>query len=263
MDVLNNLRVVLVRPSHPGNIGAAARALMTMGLSQLHLVAPERYDPVKGHPDARAQSSGALGILVSARCHDTLDAAVADCGWVLAASARPRHLGDEPMTPWEAAAKAVPLAEKAQVAIVFGNERTGLTNEEIQRCHAVTRIPASPYYSSLNLAQAVQVLCYELRKASLPEVPRVSAKRDHPFYAPPSAQDIERFYEHLERTLLTTGFLDPQNPRKLMRRLRTLFNRAQPDSNELAMLRGVLATVDLPKERRKGTKKKPKTAAPE
>ncbi|MBI2383248.1 MAG: RNA methyltransferase [Gammaproteobacteria bacterium] len=254
-DLLARTRIVLARTQHPGNIGMAARAMMNMGLSQLVLVAPDRYDAASGHPQARAQASGALEVLERARVVATLEEAVADCAWVVGASARPRHLGDEPLTPWAMAERAGALPATASVAIMFGNERSGLSNEELLRCHAAAIVPANPYYSSLNLAQAVQIFAYELRKAALPEAPRVSLKRDHPLYAPPSAADMERFYEHLERALLQTGFLDPTNPRALMRRLRTLFNRAQPDSNELAMLRGVVSTMEKPKERRIGTKK--------
>ena len=244
---LENLRVVLCNTSHPGNIGAAARAMMTMNLSQLVLVNPERYP----HAQARAQASGAIGVLDNARVVATLEEAVSDCGWVVATSARPRHLGDEPLTPWDFAARALPLLQTAQVALVFGAERTGLTNEELDRCHAVAMVPVNPKYSSLNLAQAVQIFCYELRRRAYPEVPRVSAKADSPFYAPPSAQEMEHFYGHLEKVLLATGFLDPQNPRALMRRLRQFYNRARPDRNELNMLRGILKSYEQSKKRKK------------
>lgn len=243
---LANFRVVLSRTQNPGNIGAAARAMMTMGLRDLALVNPERFP----HPQARAQSSGALNVLEEARVTTVLEDAVADCTWVVGTSARARHLGDEPLTPEAFADKAVEVAKVGRVALLFGYEQSGLTNEELDRCHAVVAIPANPAYSSLNLAQAVQVLCYQLRRAAIREVPRMSTKADNPLYQPPTAEQVEQFYAHLEKVLLGTGFLDPENPRLLMRRLRTLFNRAQPDLNELNLLRGILSTVEKPKRRR-------------
>ncbi|MGH8457064.1 MAG: RNA methyltransferase [Stenotrophobium sp.] len=242
---LSRVRIVLVATQHPGNIGAAARAMLTMGLTDLVLVSPQR------EPDeqSRAMAAGALEVLDKMRVVRTLDEAVADCAWTVAVSARPRHLGDEPLTPWDMAARTVLLPAPNRAALVFGCERTGLTNDELERCNATTMIAANPDYSSLNLAQAVQVMAYELRKAALPEVPKVSAKHEHPWYAPPSAEETERFYEHLEKVLRATGFLDPANPRVLMRRLRVLFNRAQPDRNELNILRGILTSVESPKIR--------------
>ncbi|HEX4895393.1 MAG TPA: RNA methyltransferase [Solimonas sp.] len=246
-DPLAQIRIVLVSTQHPGNIGGAARAMLTMGLTDLVLVNPERYP----HPQARSTATHALPVLDAARVVGSLEEAVADCAWVVATSARPRHLGDEPHTPWSAAARAVEQARSgARVAVVFGCERTGLTNEELDRCHATLRVPTNPGFSSLNLSQAVQIIAYELRRSALPEVPAVATKQDHPWYAPPSAEDMERFYEHLQRILLSTGFLDPENPRHLMRRLRTFFNRASPDRNELNILRGILGSFEKPKGRR-------------
>ena len=243
---LSNIRIVLSRTQNPGNIGAAARAMMTMGLRDLALVNPERFP----HPQARAQASGALNVLDEAPVVATLEEAVSDCAWVVGTSARARHLGDEPLTPEAFAEKAKEISQHGRVALVFGYEQSGLTNEELDRCNAVVAIPTNPGYSSLNLAQAVQVMCYALRRAAITEQPRVSIKSDNPLYQPPTAEQTEQFYEHLERVLLMTGFLDPNNPRLLMRRLRTLFNRAQPDLNELNLLRGVLTTVEKPKRRR-------------
>lgn len=244
---LENIRIVLVGTQHPGNIGGVARAMHTMGLSDLVLVNPERYP----HPQARAQATGALPILERAPVRTRLEDAVADCAWVVGASARPRHLGDEPLTPWAFAERALPLAAQARVALVFGCERSGLSNEDLDRCQALAMIPANPAYSSLNLAQAVQVMAYELRKQALPEAPTVSRKHEHPVYAPAPAEELERYYEHLERVLLATGFLDPDNPRLLMRRLRQLYGRAQPDRNEVNILRGILTSVENPKVRSK------------
>jgi TrmH family RNA methyltransferase len=245
-DSLANIRIVLVSTQHPGNIGASARAMLTMGLRDLVLVSPDRFP----HPQARATAAHAAEVLDGARVVGSLDEAVSDCGWVVALSARQRHLGDEPMRPWQAAERALGLATEAKVAFVFGCERTGLTNDEVDRCHATTLIPANPEYSSLNLSQAVQVIAYELRRTALPEQSEVSSKKQHPWYAPPSAEDMERFYDHLQRILLSTGFLDPANPRKLMRRLRTYFNRSAPDRNELNILRGILTSIQQPKRRR-------------
>lgn len=244
-ELLARVRVVLVTPRHPGNVGAAARAMKNLGLSQLVLVRPECELDEK----ARAQAAHAAGVLETARIVDDLQSALSECVWAVATSARPRHLGDEPLTPWAAAERLLERAAQGPVALVFGSERIGLTNAELERCHAVTRIPVSDEYSSMNLAAAVQILCYELRRAAFPEAAPVAVKRDHPNHAPPTAEDVERFYEHLERVLLQTGFLDPKNPGLLMRRLRQLFNRAQPDSNELAILRGILKTIETPKKR--------------
>ncbi|MFA5940206.1 MAG: RNA methyltransferase [Sinimarinibacterium sp.] len=249
-DLLARIRIVLVSTQHPGNIGASARAMLTMGLTDLVLVKPDRFP----HPQARATATHAVDVLERARVVSSLDEAVADCGWVVALSARPRTLGDEPLRPWQAAERALAVAEEAPVAFVFGCERTGLLNEEIERCHATTLIPTNPDFSSLNLSQAVQIIAYELRRTACPEQVEMSAKKKDPWlherYGPPAAADIERFYEHLERILLSTGFLDPANPRVLMRRLRTYFNRSAPDRNELNILRGILTSFERPKNRR-------------
>lgn len=246
LEPLARVRIVLVSTQHPGNIGATARAMLTMGLTDLVLVNPDRYP----HPQARATATHALPVLDRARVVGSLEDAVADCGWVVALSARQRHLGDEPLRPWQAAERAIAVAAEAPVAFVFGCERTGLTNEEVDLCHATTLIPANPQFSSLNLSQAVQIMAYELRRAGFPDVPEAATKKKHPWYAPPAAEDMERFYSHLERILLSTGFLDPANPRMLMRRLRTFFNRAAPDRNELNILRGILTSFEKPKNRR-------------
>ena len=249
-ESFTRIRVVLVATQHPGNIGSVARAMLNMGLRQLVLVRSDKYP----HSQATAMAASAVEILENARVVETLEEAVSDCAWVVGSSARPRHLGDEPLTPWNAAARLAELGQRENVALVFGCERTGLTNEEIERCNATVRIPANPGYSSLNLAHAVQVMSYEVRKAVLPEAPKVSSKTDHPWYAPPSAEDMELFYQHMERVLIQTGFLVPDNPRILMRRLRQLYNRAQPDRNELNILRGILTSVETPKVRTKRPK---------
>lgn len=235
---------MLVAPRHPGNIGAAARAMLTMGLTQLALVRPRRFPSA----EATERASGAAAMLETAHIAETLEEAVAGCAWVVGSSARQRHLGDEPMRPDEAAQRLIEAAQTARVALVFGSERMGLTNEELDRCHARTSIAANPEYSSLNLAAAVQVYAYELRRAAgLAQIP--AGKTLHPWYAPSTAEEMENFYEHLERVLLRTGFLDPANPRLLMRRLRQLCARARPDRNEVNILRGILTSVERPKRR--------------
>ncbi len=239
------IRIVLVQTQHPGNIGSTARAMRTMGFEELVLVSPERFP----HPQARALASNAVAVVENAQVVGSLQEAIADCSWVVATSARPRHLGDEPLTPWDFANTAQARASHTKVALVFGPERTGLSNEDLERCNAVIMVPTDPTYASLNLAQAVQLMTWELRKAGLAEVPKVSPKHDHPSYAPPTADEMAHFYEHLERVLLKTGFLDPRNPRLLMRRLRQFYHRAQPDRNELNILRGILTTVETPKKR--------------
>ncbi|HEY1075521.1 MAG TPA: RNA methyltransferase [Fontimonas sp.] len=246
-DPLLRIRIVLVATQHPGNIGSAARAMLTMGLRDLVLVSPDRYP----HPQARATATHAGEVLDAARVVDTLEEAIADCGWVVALSARQRTLGDEPLRPAQSAARALGLAAGgATVAFVFGCERTGLTNQQIELCHATTLIPTNPKFSSLNLSQAVQIIAYELRRGAVPDDVEHATKKQHPWYAPPAAADMERYFEHLERILLSTGFIDPANPRKLMRRLRTFYNRAAPDRNELNILRGILTSFEKPKNRR-------------
>lgn len=241
------IRIVLSHTQHPGNIGAAARAMLTMGLSELVLVNPQRYPD----PQATAMASNAERVLHRARVVDTLAEAVADCSWVLGASARPRHLGDEPLEPSAAAHALLDAAAQGPVALVFGCERTGLTNDELELCHTTTRVPSNPEYSSLNLANAVQIYAWELRRATLGgAIPQVSSKPDHPLYQPASVEELEGYYQHLERVLLATGFLDPGNPGLLMRRLRQLYGRMRADRNEVAILRGILTSVERPKKRR-------------
>ena len=249
---LDNIVIVLSGTQHPGNIGSAARAMMTMGITQLRLVKPHRYP----HEQATAMASGAQSVLDSAQLFDSLEAAVADCAFVVGSSSRRRYLGDEPLSPAETAALLLETAgaqeSAARVALVFGCERTGLTAEELDRCHRLTTIPSNPVYPSLNLAAAVQLLCWELRRAAIAP-PKISLKEDPEYmngrFGPPTAEQMEQFYEHLERVLLGTGFIDPRNPRLLTRRLRQLFNRARPDTNELNILRGILKSVERPKKR--------------
>jgi len=235
---LSRIRVVLSRPSHPGNIGAAARAMKTMGIAQLVLVRPRRFPD----PEARAMASGALDVLQSARVCADLDEALAGTVFSVALSARPRELAHPPQDARAAACEILQAAGAGEVGIVFGNETVGLTNGEIMRCSRLARIPASEAYASLNLAQAVQVMAYELRMASLAR--SVPAKAD---LAP--HEDLEQLYAHLERSLYASGFLHPRHPRKLMERMRRLIARAKLEKVEVNILRGMLAAWDRPKSK--------------
>lgn len=228
----------MIHTTHPGNIGAAARAMKTMGLARLRLVTP-KYFP---HVEATARAAGAADVLDNAQVYTTFAQAVADCSLVLGVSARSRTIAGPQWDARAAGRHIVGAAQHAQVALVFGSERAGLSNDDIDRCHGLVQIPANPEYASLNLAAAVQVLAYELRVAAL-EVSGAEMTPP-PEHVPANAQDVERFYEHLRQTLVDVEFLDPENPRQLMRRLRRLFNRALPDTMELNILRGILAAVD-------------------
>jgi TrmH family RNA methyltransferase len=228
------IRFVLFEPTHPGNIGAAARAIKTMGFEELVLVNPLDHPA----PEARARASGALDVLEAAIVTRNLAEAVGDCGLVVGASARHRRLGMPEIDPRECALQVLRASRGRPAAIVFGPERSGLSNAELDLCQAIVYIPANPAYSSLNLAAAVQIIAWELRSAQ-----EVSIDTPPPEAPPATAEDMDLFYDHLERVLLASGFLDQGNPRNLMRRLRRLFNRARLDQNELNILRGILAAV--------------------
>ncbi|WP_333842611.1 RNA methyltransferase [Pelomicrobium sp.] len=234
-DPLQRVRVVLVGTSHPGNIGAAARAMKTMGLTALYLVRPRRFPD----PEATAMAAAAADVLEEARQWDSLDEALA--GTVLAAglTARHRELAPQPLTPREAAPELLDAAQAGPVAVVFGNEANGLTREELQRCRMLVHIPGNPLYNSLNLAAAVQVMCYELRMA----LPQAGSGRAH-LREMARHEDMEHFYAHLERTLVAVGFLAPQRSQRSMRRLRRIFDRARLEREEVNLLRGILKAVD-------------------
>jgi len=231
---LSRIRVVLLRPSHPGNVGAAARAMKTMGITQLRLVRPKRFP----HPDARAMASGAADVLESAHACANLEEALAGTTYSVALSARERELSHSSLDARAAAQELLSAARKDEVAIVFGNETVGLTNKEIMRCSALARIPADPEYASLNLAQAVQVIAYELRMAALAPsaAPAKTAYATH--------EEMEKLFAHLERSLYASGYLHPRHPRKLMDRLRRLFAKARLEAVEVNILRGMLAAWD-------------------
>jgi TrmH family RNA methyltransferase len=236
-DCLARLRVVLIHTTHPGNIGATARAMKVMGLRQLHLVAPKIYPSA----DATARASGADDILEHAVVHESLEPALEGCGLVLGTSARLRSLPMPLLDARAAAGQAVVESEKHEVAVLFGRERHGLTNEEMQRCHFLVNIPTNPKYGSLNIAQAVQIMAYEFRLAAMAasggEIGIVVPPSD---WEPVDGRQMEMLFEHLEQTLLDLEFLNPDQPKKLMMRLRRLFNRARPDQNEMNILRGIL-----------------------
>lgn len=237
---LDKIRIVLSHTSHPGNIGAAARAMKTMGLSRLTLVNPKRF------PDTEAvvRAVGADDILERAVVCDSLDAALADTVFAVAISARHRSLGPEPLQARAAAPELLAQAAGGEVALVFGNETAGLSNAEVQRCQRTVFIPANPEYTSLNLGSAVQLLCYELRLAAFDGRPPVVTKAV-PFASPQATnEDIERFYVHLERVMVATDFLDPRQPKRLLPKLRRLFGRAELERDEINILRGILDAVE-------------------
>lgn len=240
-----NIRVVLVNTSHPGNIGGVARAMKNMCLSELVLVAPEAEFP---SGNAWARASGATDVLERARVVPDLKSAISDCSLVFGASARLRSI------PWplvDARSCAKTVVENMQgekVALVFGRENSGLTNEELELCNRLVHIPANPEYSSLNIAAAVQVLAYEVHTAFLAQQGRDKIKIENDYPLATSAE-MEGLYQHFEQALQTLGFYNPENPRQLMRRIRRLFNRVQVDKMELNILRGILAAAESPKKK--------------
>jgi tRNA (cytidine32/uridine32-2'-O)-methyltransferase len=234
-ELAARIRYVLVRTSHPGNIGSAARAIRTMGFQRLELVRPARFPD----PEATALAAGAGDVLEHAGVHDELVDSLAGCRLVLGLSARRRGVTLPEISPREAAAQALAAAARGeQVAFMFGHERTGLENDELARCHAMVRIPSDEEYSSLNLAQAVQVMAYELRLAILGDVPATVITQDEP---PADAAQMEQFYTHLAQTLDDIDFHKGRAPTTVMLRLRKLFQRAQMDERELRLLHGILA----------------------
>lgn len=246
-------RFVLVEPSHPGNVGAAARALKTMGFSRLVLVSP-RVPHVQSDPEAIAMASGADDVLASAHVVPTFADALSGVHWSIALTARLREYGPPQWTPRAAAGAAREQAIHGEIALVFGNERTGLSNEDVERCSALAHIPANPAYSSLNLAQAVQVLAYELRTAYLSAgeataaafaVAQAAAGQGEPVGARAASDEIESMYTHLESALVALEFLDPANPKKLMSRLRRLFARSGLEREEVNIVRGIAKHILL------------------
>ncbi|MCJ7556614.1 MAG: RNA methyltransferase [Gammaproteobacteria bacterium] len=231
--MLEQIRIVLVGTTHPGNIGSSARAMKVMGLEQLWLVAPEHF------PDATATAlaSGADDLLARARVVDTLEEAVADCRLVVGTSARLRSLPWPLQTPREVAQQVLANPPGGDVALVFGREASGLSNQEMHLCQAMVHVPTAQEYGSLNLAMAVQILCYEIRMAVLGG----DGARQIPDSPPARAEDLERLFLHMQEILELSGFLNPKSPRHLMARLRRLYLRAGLDEKEVNILRGILS----------------------
>ncbi len=238
-EPLKNIRVVLCEPSHPGNIGAAARAMKTMGLASLYLVNPQRYPD----PEAQWRASRATDVLDAATLCATLDDALNDVAYAVACSARMREIAVPCTTARVAAERIAGIAATQPVALVFGNETYGLTGEQVNRCSLLASIPANPDYSSLNLGAAVQVMAYEVRMAAsssqVEPVRRVLATH----------VEVEGLYAHLEQVMVEIGFFDPRHPKKLMPRLRRLFGRAELEQDEVNILRGLLKAFRNPVKR--------------
>lgn len=239
-DPLSNLRIVLCQTSHPGNIGATARAMKTMGLQHLYLVSPESF------PDAHAtaMATGAADLLETARVCSRLEEALTGCALVIGLSARKRQLSHELLAVRPAAERALNVAQSQQVALVFGTEMSGLSNAELDLCQLLAMIPTNPDFSSLNLAAAVQVVCYELRMAALAGDTSDIAKPAMPLA---TSDEIEGFYRHLEETLVHIGFLNPEEPKKLMQRVRRIYARATLEKEEVNILRGILKLTRAPR----------------
>ena len=228
----SKIKFILFEPSHPGNVGAAARAIKTMGFDTLCLINPIEHP----HPEARARSSSALDVLLNAEVIDNLQDAIKDCGLTIGTTSRSRRISVPITNIREAAPSIVAKAKQKPVAVIFGPEKTGLINEQVDCCNQLVNIPSSASYKSLNLAMAVQIVAYELSVAGQ-ALPSEIRERNLA-----SNEELELFYAHLNQVLLETGFLNPKNPKQLMRRLRTLFNRAQMDENEINIMRGILAS---------------------
>ncbi len=231
----DNIRIVLVNTSHPGNIGGVARAMKNMGLKRLYLVDPRRYP----HEEAEWRAASATDLLDQAVVTATLEEAIGDCQFVVGTSARERRIPWPLQDPRRCAERIEAASGREQVAILFGREDRGLTNPELKLCNLHLHVPTSPEYGSLNLAMAVQIVCYELRMLQVAgELP---AAEDEQWDAPFATRDnMERFYAHLEQTLVDIEFLDPAAPRQLMTRLRRLYGRVRLDEMELNILRGIL-----------------------
>jgi len=235
LTALDHIRIVLVGTQHPGNIGSAARAMKTMGLRHLVLVQPERFP----HRDAEAMAAGAGDVLDTAVQVETLADALADCQWVIGCTARSRRIALDTLPPRDAATRALAVAGGgAQVALVFGRERTGLDNAELQLCHAAVEIPANPDYSSLNLAAAVQILSYELRMAALAGTPSALAERPAD---PATHAQLEGLFAHLGETLDAIDFHKGRAPESALRKFRRIFLRSELAAREVRLLHGMLA----------------------
>lgn len=232
--MLSNIRIVLIETSHPGNIGSVARAMKTMGLSQLYLINPKSFP----HQKSNEMASSAIDIVEKAIVVNHLEDAIQDCHLIVGTSTRSRTIPWPMLLPRELAEKCRGESSDVETAILFGREQSGLTNDELHRCHFHVQIPANPEYSSLNIAAAVQVISYELYLASL--VQNNTSTWDYPLA---TTKELEGFYTHLEQVLIELDFLNPKAPRQLMTRLRRLFGRARLDTMETNILRGILGAV--------------------
>ena len=235
---LQNIKIVMVGTTHPGNIGAAARAMNNMCIGRLSLVDPQC--PIG--ETAYARASGANGILDNREIYSDLPQAIENCSLVVAASARRRSLPWPELSPAELAAKLDSMDDSSHIALVFGREHSGLTNEEIQHCNQMVCIPANPKFSSLNLASAIQILCYEIYARLGETEPSTRAPGAHDLPAPNA--EVEGFIQHLERTLNACGYLDPDQPGLIMQRLRRLYLRSELTRNEINILRGMLTAIE-------------------
>ncbi|MZI94322.1 tRNA (cytosine(32)/uridine(32)-2'-O)-methyltransferase TrmJ [Vibrio sp. CAIM 722] len=236
--MLDNVKVVLVETSHSGNIGSAARAMKVMGLSHMVLVNPQ----CEVDAQTMALAAGASDIALNAQIVSSLDEAIEDCGLVVGTSARSRTLEWPMLDPRECGEKFATEGRKHKAAILFGRERTGLTNSELQKCQYHVSIPANPEYSSLNLAMAVQTICYEIRVAFLNQEAAQYPVASVDEY--PRQKELELFYQHLEKVLVNTHFISEEQPGQVMNKLRRLFSRARPEVQELNILRGVLSAIE-------------------
>lgn len=242
LDLLENFRIVLCQTSHPGNIGSTARAMKTMGLRHLYLVQPKKFP----HAEATALAAGAADLLDNARVCETLEEALTGCAFAIGLSARKRQLSHELVDVRQAASQASQIAATQPIALVFGTEMSGLSNTELDLCQMLAMIPADPAFSSLNLAAAVQVMCYEVRMALLDGGMPIEPP-DQPLA---SNEDLEMLYRHMEETLINIGFLNPIAPGRLMQRLRRLYARARPEKEEVNILRGILTHTNEPRPRK-------------
>lgn len=237
--LLNDIKIVLVATTHPGNIGATARAMKTMGLSRLALVSPKIFPDA----DATARASGADDILASACLHDSLADAIADCHFVFGTSTRRRSIPWPLNTPAEAASKIDQIKKQGSaVAVVFGRESSGLANDELELCNTMIQIPSNPSFSSLNIASAVQIISYEIR-VKLLDGQAEDNDDDAELIPATSHEQIQQLFEQLELCLTETGYLDPDTPRRLMRRLKRIINRSELNVEEYNIARGIIESV--------------------
>jgi len=234
-----NIKIVLVNSAHPGNIGGAARAMKNMGLTELCLVQPREYPA----PRAVWRAAGAADLLAKAVVVNSVDEAVADCALVIGTSARERRIPWPLINPRQCGERIWREAQHHKVALLFGREDRGLTNDELQKCNYHVHIPSNPDYSSLNLAAAVQVLSYEIRMAGLADSEGQLPDLGHWDQSAATAEDLENFHSHLAETMADLEFYDPENPKQLLTRMRRLFNRQRMDQMEVSILRGLLSAV--------------------